>query len=395
MKNSLNKTHYKIYGIHMRRYQLILRSLTELIKFKSLSISEPLVTIYSEDKNYWPHLQGLLSASLELPNAHIAYVTSSINDPGLLYQHDKLDTFYIGKGFIRDYFFRNIKTDVMVMTMPDLNNYQIKRSINKVHYVYVQHSLVSLHMVYRTGAFDHYDTICAAGPHHVNELRKIIQNRKLTSKNIVKLGYSKFDSISENKHIRHTPPQCAMDIKTILIAPSWGANGLIETGAVFSLIEQLVNLEYNIILRPHPETIKTNRRKLSELTRRYGKKPNFQIEYDVGSQDSFYISDMMIGDWSGAAIEYALALNKPVIFCDVPRKINNPGYKNIGCEPIEVTLREQIGVIWDMDKPIIHALQECKAFDPEALSDLANAYVYNIGNSDKVFQKTLEGLLDA
>ena len=28
------------------------------------------------------------------------------------------------------------------MTMPDLHNYQIKRSSHKVHYVYVQHSLV-------------------------------------------------------------------------------------------------------------------------------------------------------------------------------------------------------------------------------------------------------------
>ena len=34
-----------------------------------------------------------------------------------------------------------------------------KKSKNKVHYVYIQHSLVSLHMAYREGAFDHYDYI--------------------------------------------------------------------------------------------------------------------------------------------------------------------------------------------------------------------------------------------
>ena len=35
---------------------------------------------------------------------------------------------------------------------------------------------------------------------------------------------------------------------------------------------------------------------------------------------SLYQSDLMISDWSGVAFEYAFAFNKPVIFCDVPKK---------------------------------------------------------------------------
>ena len=38
--------------------------------------------------------------------------------------------------------------------------------------------MVSRHMVYREGAFDNYDTICATGPHHVKEIRAIEEKKK-------------------------------------------------------------------------------------------------------------------------------------------------------------------------------------------------------------------------
>ena len=65
--------------------------------------------------------------------------------------------------------------DVVVMTMPDLNQFQIKRSRFSVHYVHVQHSLVSLHMIYRKGAFDHFDTVFCSY-HHIAEIRRWSRN---------------------------------------------------------------------------------------------------------------------------------------------------------------------------------------------------------------------------
>ena len=53
------------------------------------------------------------------------------------------------------------------------------------------------------------------------------------------------------------------------------------------------------------------------------------MDLDLSSQGTVSESDIMISDWSGAAIEYALGLEKPVISVDVPRKVNNPGYKDI------------------------------------------------------------------
>jgi hypothetical protein len=124
------------------------------------------LTFYSEGKNYWPHLEGLIREVLATSDIPVCYISSGKDDPGLFLEHANYLTFKIDEGFVRNWLFENIETDVMVMTMPDLHQYQVKKSKHKVHYVYVQHSLVSLHMAYRKGAFDHYDTIFCGTTSH-------------------------------------------------------------------------------------------------------------------------------------------------------------------------------------------------------------------------------------
>ncbi|HPZ96720.1 MAG TPA: hypothetical protein PLT93_01170, partial [Phycisphaerae bacterium] len=60
--------------------------------------------------------------------------------------------------------------------------------------------------------------------------------------------------------------------------------------------------------------------------------------------------DVMISDWSGAALEFAFAYERPVLFVDVPRKVNNPEYERISCEPLEVSIREQVGRVISPDR---------------------------------------------
>ena len=55
--------------------------------------------------------------------------------------------------------------------MLDLNNFELKRSINPVHYVYLFHTLGSTHMVDHDNSYDHYDTILCAGPHQKKEIQ--------------------------------------------------------------------------------------------------------------------------------------------------------------------------------------------------------------------------------
>ena len=129
------------------------------------------MVFYSEGRDYWSYLNGLIKCLIDDYNVHICYLSSSFDDPGIIYDKKNFNAYVIGDGHIRNWVFENLVADVMVMTTPDLHQYQLKRSVNKVHYIYVQHSLVSLHTIYRDGAFDYFDTIFCGGPHHNKEVR--------------------------------------------------------------------------------------------------------------------------------------------------------------------------------------------------------------------------------
>ena len=159
-----------------------LKAISDIGKFKNLPREHRRIVFYCEDKNYWVHIKALLQAVLQQTNIPVCYITSSREDIGLEFQHPQLQHFFVGFGETRNNFFKNIDTDVMIMTMPDLNCYQVKRSHHNVRYIYVQHSLVSLHMVYRHGAFDHYDIICCAGSHHKEEVRALEKKYNLPKK---------------------------------------------------------------------------------------------------------------------------------------------------------------------------------------------------------------------
>ena len=64
--------------------------------------------------------------------------------------------------------------DMVIMTMPDLQNFHIKRSYVRkdVEYVYVPHGLDSLNLTMRTGSVDHYDAVLCVGPNQKEEIKK-------------------------------------------------------------------------------------------------------------------------------------------------------------------------------------------------------------------------------
>lgn len=326
------------------------RHLQAVIRFKQLPRSERHIVFYSEGKQYWPHLKGLVQELLKQNDIVISYVSSDPEDPALEINHHNLRQFEIGDGSIRNWFFANLEADIMVMTMPDLHHYQIKKSIHPVHYVYVQHSLVSLHMIYRKGAFDHYDTIFCAGPHHIKEMEAIQERHNLSPKNLVEHGYARLDDIIEQngKASVENPPPAPVK-KRVLLAPSWGPQGILETIGT-EVVGLLIDNGYHVTVRPHPQTVKFASKQLDEIKKSFGQSELFLFDDCMNSQESLHLSDVMISDWSGAALDYALGLRKPVVFIDVPRKVNNQDYEELNIEPLEVSIRNDLGAIVHPDK---------------------------------------------
>jgi len=331
------------------------------------------VVFYSEGKNYWSLFKGLIDGILNQSDLSVCYISSDMDDPGFKYNDRRLKSFLIDDSYVRNWLFENMQADMLIMTMPDLDNYQVKRSKHAVHYIYLQHNLLSLHMSYRQGAFDWFDTVFCAGPHHVNEIRCLEEKYNLPQKKILEHGYARLDSIVKDNLLVKVDDQ----FKHALFAPSWGPNAAIELGLGEQVVEKLLSFGYKVTLRPHPETLKSSAKIINKIIDNHSSNKMFIYEKGVSSLDSFHESDFMISDWSGAALEYSFGLKKPVIFLDLPKKINNPCYEEIDVVPLEVSVREDIGVIASVDEitpSLINSLPFGKV-DPKK-------YVFNIGKSD-------------
>lgn len=234
-------------------------------------------------------------------------------------------------------------------------------------------------MVYREGAFDFYDTIFCAGPHHVKEMRAIEKQRGLESKTLVEHGYARLDSIKKEASTKRSDRAVKNVKQHFLLAPSWGQQGTIETGIGEKIVDLLLSKGKKVTLRPHPQTLKFFPETIQAILAKHETNPDFNYENNVQGQASLHLSDAMICDWSGASLDYAFGLGKPVIFIDVARKVNNPNYEEIDILPFEVDIRESIGTVIspnELDKILDVDLRPL----PE---NLAENYVYNVGRSDE------------
>ena len=197
-----------------------------------------------------------------------------------------------------------LDADILAMTMPDLETFHIKRSLNGVHYAYIQHSIVSTHMVYREGAFDHFDTVLCAGPHQIKEIRKREALHNLPPKNLVEAGYCRLDFIMDA--VNRAGSVAALK-NTVLVAPSWGPNGLIEKHGQ-EVVKTLLSSGLNVILRPHPLTMAFHGNIVRSIVARFKNSARFKLDTDLNAVTSLLSAQVMISDWSGAALEFSLGL---------------------------------------------------------------------------------------
>ena len=372
------------------------REWQEYRRFKACPREERRLVVYSEGGGYWTHLGPVVEQLFSEHGIPVAYVTSDEADPIYLEPPAGVRSFGIGSGSIRTIFFRALDADVVLMTMPDLQTYHIKRSVNPIHYVYLHHSLVSTHMVYRPAAFDCFDTILCVGPHHVVEIREREARYGLPRKELVEHGYGRLDQLMIDA--RYLPSRVSDNgALEVLVAPSWGRDGLLESLGE-PLVESLLLEGHRVTVRPHPRTRMMRGDALDALVARFGAEARFSIEEDVGGNHSLLRADVMVSDWSGAALEFAFGLLRPVLFVDVPRKVNNPDYEALEIEPVEVSLRPRLGSVLPPNRisqagAAVAKLKKWGRDQRIHMREQRERTVFNLGNSAQVGAAYVAGLL--
>ncbi len=365
---------------------LLLREIAALVRYVFRTPnSDKTIVFYAEQQSYWAFLEGVVGQLQSLSPTPFCYVTSDPNDSILKRKDLRIHAFYLNK--LLPFFMLFVGCRAFVMTLTDLNQFHLKRSINEsVHYVYVFHALNSTHMAYRNGAFDHYDSILCAGPFMVEEIRKREEQQKLKPKQLIEAGYYRLERI----HARYVREGVAEHEgrKRVLVAPSWAAHNVVEAHGA-ALIRSLADANYDVIVRLHPETMKRTPGLVASLEAELADRSNVVFEKTVGSDDSILAADVLITDWSGIALEFAFGTERPVLYLDVPRKVQNDRYQELGIEPFEATMRERVGMVVPVEEiPTIHErvnrLIEERSSYKARIAELRSQNLFAFGRSSEI-----------
>ena len=366
----------------------------ELKKFEKLSIDERSIVFYAENRASMNHFRGIISELTEKKKYQICYITSMKNDPILTGHNDNIKSFFIGDGVIRTKFFMTLKAKILIMDMPDLETYHIKRSkVYPVHYIYIFHSMFSIHSYLRKGAVDNYDTIFCVGEHHEKEIRETEKVYNLNEKRLIKYGFSRLDTLLKEK--KDFGENDITKENLILITPSYGKNNLLEVCGI-KLLDVLLKSNFKVLLRPHFRIFKESPNIIKGILEKFGENENFMLEEGVIQPEKFHNSKCMISDWSGISLEYAFTFERPVIFIDVPKKVLNPNSGDISLEPIEISIREKIGHVInphnvDEIPEVIRNMSEDDSMKKQIV-EIRSQTVYNIGESARIGAEVIEGI---
>ncbi len=354
------------------------------------------LVFYSESNGFYKYFKGMIEYLLEHTNITIHYITSDPNDSifEMEQMNPKIRAYYIGENRLITLMMK-MDADMVVMTMPDLENYHIKRSYirDDVEYVFVQHGVGSNNMGMRKGCMDHFDTVFCAGPHQVEEIRETEKVYGLPQKRLVEAGYPLIDEIRENYQ---ASSHMVNERKKILIAPSWQDQNIIDS-CLEDILDALRDKDYEIIVRPHPQEVRLKKEYMEVLKQKYDS-GNVIIQTDFTSNNPVMEADLLITDWSGISWEYAFTTYKPILFIDTPMKVMNPEYQKIDTIPLNILLRDKLGKSLKLDQlnevsKTVDYLIGHRAEYSAQIEALTHEYIFNPGSSAEVGAKYIIGSL--
>jgi YidC/Oxa1 family membrane protein insertase len=315
-----------------------LRELRDFRKLFSPQFKEKRrLVFYSERDIYYLFFESYIKHVLAHSDLHVTNLTSDPRDPVFALASERFHPLYISLSLVAC--IGNLEANALVMTMPDLDNFHVKRSKNALEHVYLFHSMGSTHLQYSKHAFDAYDTIFCIGPQDEGELRRAEEVYGLHPRNLVRCGYGRVEDIYRQWQAR-TPS--ADHVSTLLVAPSWHPGNILET-CIEDILRGLAESEHRVIVRPHPETIARDPKLIQRLKGVVAGNNRFQLEMEMTRRTSILEADLLVTDWSAISYEYAFGTERPVLFVNTECKVFNQDYRELGIEPMELTVRDKIG----------------------------------------------------
>lgn len=264
--------------------------------------------IYSEGKQYWNVFKPVCD-QFEERKISLTYYTSSEEDPVFDQKYQFVKAEFIGEGNVAFARLNLLSAGIVLMTTPGLQVYQLKRSKNVRHYSHVLH-MPNDATTYRLFGLDFFDSVLLTGDYQKNDIQWLEQQRDINRKELVTVGCSYLDVLAEKiKGIEEEKNHPF----TVLVSPSWGKVGVLNKYGE-RLLDPLVKTGWRIIVRPHPQSKKSEAEMLQRLEDRYKNDKNLEWDYNRDNIYSMKKADIMISDFSGIIFDYTFLCDKPVMY---------------------------------------------------------------------------------
>ncbi len=273
--------------------------------------------VFSDDKRYWQIFEPICR-EMDKRGKDVLYITASPDDAALncKYSHIKAECIEnSNKLFMRLNF---LNAGILLSTTPGLDVYQWKRSKDVQYYVHIPHQPNEV-VRYRMFGLDYYDAVLLSGEHQARDLRYLEKLRSLPQKELVQVGIPYMDEMvkklsGEGKVKEHVGT-------TVLLAPTWGSSGIFSVYGG-EIIDALQKTGYHIIIRPHPQSFKSEKEMIERLMKKYPESDRLEWNQDADNFDVLCRSDILISDFSGVLFDFALVYDKPVIYTNYGFKLD-------------------------------------------------------------------------
>jgi YidC/Oxa1 family membrane protein insertase len=181
------------------------------------------------------------------------------------------------------------------------------------------------------------------------------------------------------------------------LAPTWGDQSILNTIGS-KLCKAILDQGHTLTVRPHYETVKRTPGVLQGLQANFSDHPKFNLILSMSENESLFRSQLLITDWSGISIEYSLGLGKPVIFIDLPPRVRNLKWQELGIEPFESWIRNKVGkiILPDDIDGISEKINEVISQTDQIMTEIKSIreqWVYNLGQTRNVGPKEIIKLL--
>ena len=264
--------------------------------------------IYNEGLQYWNTFKPVCD-EFERRQLELTYYTSAEKDPCFEAGYKFVKPEFIGEGNMAFVKLNMLSAGVVLMTTPGLQVYQLKRSKNVKHYAHILHAPSDATM-YRLFGIDYFDSVLLSGEYQKADIRLLEKQRQLKEKELVVVGCPYLDTL---KAKMEKIPAEENHKFTVLVSPSWGPSALL-TKYGEKLLDPLLATGWNIIVRPHPQSKKSEAEMLDRLTQKYKDAANLTWDYERDNIYSMKKSDIMISDFSGIIYDYTFLCDKPVMY---------------------------------------------------------------------------------